>query len=120
MNAVAHRVTAAVAVGAVLRHAEQLRGESTGWPIGGAGLAALLTNLPDILEPALHPNHRQFFHSLTFAALIGAGWKSAYDWKPMTEDGRFWRRVFMIGAGAYLCHLALDATTAKSLPLLGK
>ena len=120
MNAAAHQVTAAAAVGAVLHHTERLRSESTSWPIAGAGLAALLTNLPDILEPALHPNHRQFFHSLAFAALIGAGWKSVYDWKPATDDGRLWRRVIMIGAGAYLCHLALDATTVKSLPLLGK
>lgn len=30
------------------------------------------------------------------------------------------RRVGMIGISAYLLHLAVDATTAKSLPLMGK
>lgn len=63
-------------------------GKLTFKPIVGAGLAVLLTNLPDQMEPATHPNHRQFFHSVACAA--------------------------------YGVHLALDATTRKSLPFFGR
>jgi len=62
----------------------------------------------------------QFFHSLAFAAAVAVGWKALYDWQPETDDARFWRKVGMIGAGAYLCHLVLDATTKRSLPLIGR
>lgn len=120
MNASAHQWTTALATGAVLHSRECERGETTAWPLAGGGLAALLTKLPDILEPAVHPNHRQFFHSVAFAALVAGGWKALYDWQPQSDDGRFWRKVAMIGAGAYLCHLALDALTPRSLPLIGR
>ncbi len=120
MNAAAHQCTAALATGAVLHIHERDRGEATAWPLAGGGLAAVFTKLPDVLEPAVNPNHRQFFHSVAFALLVGAGWKTLYDLKPETDDGRFWRKVGMIAAGAYLCHLALDATTTRSLPLIGR
>jgi len=51
--------------------------------------------------------------------LIVAG-KALYDWQPETDEGRFWRKAGLIGLGAYMCHLALDATTPRSLPLLGR
>lgn len=35
------------------------------------GTGAAVSRLPDILEPAFHPNHRAFFHSFTFGALLG-------------------------------------------------
>lgn len=120
MNAAPHQWTAALAVGAVLRSGEVERGEATAWPLAGGGLAALLTKPPDVLEPAVDPHHRQFFHSVACAALVTAGWKALHEWQPQSEEGRFWRKVAMIGAGAYLCHLALDALTARSLPLVGR
>ena len=120
MNAAAHQWTAALATGVVLHADERTRGEATALPIVGAGFAALATNLPDILEPAVNPHHRQFFHSLVFAGLLIAGGKALYDWNPETHEGRFWRKARLIGLGAYLCHLALDATTPRSLPFLGK
>lgn len=120
MNAASHQITAAIISGLMLHAEERKNGQTTAWPIAGAGIAALLTKLPDVLEPAVTPNHRQFFHSLAFAGLLIWGWKAIYDWQPKTDDGRFWRRVAMIGAGAYLCHLALDATTPRSLPVFGR
>ena len=43
-------------------------------PLVGAPLSAALATLPDILEPALkNPNHRQFFHGLIFATVVGVG-----------------------------------------------
>ena len=120
MNAAAHQWTAALATGVVLHSRELERGKATAWPLAGSGLAAILTKLPDILEPPVHPHHRQLFHSLAFATLVAAGWKALYEWRPQSDEGRFWRKLGMIGAGAYLCHLALDALTARSLPLVGR
>ncbi len=120
MNAAAHQWAAALTAGFVLHANERTRGQVTAWPIAGAGLAAAATNLPDILEPAVNPHHRQFFHSLAFGGLLIAGGKALYDWQPETDEGRFWRKAGLIGLGAYLCHLALDATTPRSLPLLGR
>jgi hypothetical protein len=53
MNAAAHYWTAALAAGMVLRADERTRGQMTPWPIAGTGLAAVATDLPDILEPAV-------------------------------------------------------------------
>jgi membrane-bound metal-dependent hydrolase YbcI (DUF457 family) len=120
MNAAAHQWTAALATGLALHADERARGQTTAWPIAGAGFAAVATNLPDIMEPAVNPHHRQFFHSLAFAGLLIVAGKALYDWQPETDEGRFWRKAGLIGLGAYMCHLALDATTPRSLPLLGR
>ena len=120
MNSTTHRLTAALATGFVLHATEREQNQQTAWPLTGAGLAAIFTSLPDILEPATNPHHRQFFHSLVFAGGVAYCWKAIYDWQPETDDGRFLRKVALIAAGAYMCHLALDATTPKSLPILGR
>ena len=119
-NGVTHRITAAVTVGAACVHAERNQQEKTLMPIAGAGLATVLTNLPDVIEPALHPNHRQFFHSFLFAGTVAWAGYQAYKWVPETPFEEALRFVLMVGAGAYLVHLALDARTAKSLPLVGR
>lgn len=86
-----------------------------------AGLAAsVLTKLPDLLEPATSPNHRQFFHSLVFASLLGVGLYKLHQWEPDAVADKFWKALGMLAISGYLIHLALDATTAKSLPLIGK
>ncbi|MGH8322705.1 MAG: hypothetical protein ACRETD_02730 [Steroidobacteraceae bacterium] len=63
----AHQTTAALSAGLLLHAEDRKRGQLTAWPIAGAGAAALATNVPDVLEPALAPNHRQFFHSCSMA-----------------------------------------------------
>jgi membrane-bound metal-dependent hydrolase YbcI (DUF457 family) len=122
MNAAAHQLTAGAAVGLFLAHHEQKNGSSTAGPLVSGGLAALLTKLPDLLEPASTPNHRQFFHSLMFAALLGVGLHELHAWKPDEDEEllKFVRWVGLLAGSAYLIHLALDFTTAKSLPLIGK
>src|SRR4051812_12876334 len=119
-NGPTHRLAAAAIVGMACVHAERHHKCSTFKPVAGAALAAFLTNLPDILEPALHPNHRQFFHSLLFAALVMRGAHCVYEWEPQTDREEITRFILLVGAGAYLVHLALDAVTAKSLPLIGR
>jgi len=73
-----------------------------------------------MLEPASHPNHRQLFHSLAFAGVLGVAAHKLYTWEPDSPFDEATRFVLLVGVGAYLIHLLLDAGTPKSLPLIGK
>lgn len=119
-NASAHSLGAAIAVGVSLWTEEQSRGVSTPAPYVGSGLAAFLGSLPDLIEPAHNPHHRQFFHSVTFAAGLGYGMYHLYQWVPENDWERLLRFLGLVAGSAYLTHLAMDATTARSIPLLGK
>lgn len=119
-NAVTHQLTAALVMGLASMCDEADKGKATAKPLFAAALAAKLTKLPDILEPAFHPNHRQFFHGVAFASLVGLAGYRLYQWQPQGEWEEFVRFVLLVGAGSYLVHLMLDATTSKSLPLIGK
>jgi hypothetical protein len=118
--AFAHRVVAGAGIGFAIAYKESRTGQSTAWPVAGGGLGALFGTLPDILEPADHPNHRQFYHGLFFAAVLGYAWYKLYQWKPEESWQRTARMFGLIAIGAYLIHLAMDATTPKSIPLVGK
>lgn len=94
-----------------------------GRPVDASALAmgtaaALLPSLPDVLEPAVHPNHRRFFHSLTFALAVGYSMRRAYAWETQGPWEQLARYALLVGGAAYLAHLARDAFTAKSLPLI--
>lgn len=117
-NAIAHRVGAALAIGGASALAEHKNGENTAAPLAHATLAGTFGTLPDILEPACHPNHRRFFHSVVFAGFLGYGVHRLYQWKPQDELQQLMRLLGLIAGGSYLVHLAMDATTAKSLPLI--
>ena len=88
-------------------------------PLLGSAVAAFFTNLPDVLEPATSPNHRAMFHSLAFAALLGTCLYQLNQWQTETELESLLKGAGMLALSAYLIHLALDFTTAKSLPLIG-
>lgn len=120
MNGLTHRVVAGLAVGAVLADREANQGKRTLRPVAGGTIAAVLTNLPDILEPASSPNHRAFFHSLAFVAMVGIGLHKLSQWETQTEQEKFWKSLGMLAGSAYLIHLALDFTTHRSLPVLGR
>ena len=67
----------------------------------------------------MHPNHRQFFHSIAFALALVFGIRKVYVWEP-TKPLQHLVKIVMLAAGsAYLMHLVMDATTPKSLPLIG-
>lgn len=87
--------------------------------MAGAALAACATNVPDLLEPASHPGHRRFFHSFTFAGLLGYAGYRVYKWETDGEFEAIVRFALLAGIGAYLIHLLMDARTPKGLPLLG-
>jgi membrane-bound metal-dependent hydrolase YbcI (DUF457 family) len=113
-------MAAAVVVGSACFYAEGNQQTKTVKPFVGTGLAAILTNLPDMIEPASHPNHRQFFHSLAFAGLLGLATRKVYQWKtdnPFDEAARF---ILLVGSAAYFVHLLLDFSTPRSLPIVGK
>jgi inner membrane protein len=119
-SAAAHRIGAAITVGTVVAGHESQNGAVTGQPVAAAGLAALLGTLPDVLEPALHPNHRQFCHSVVCAVSIGYGMHRLYKWKPQTTFEKGLRWVLLIGGGTWLTHIGMDAMTPKSIPFLGR
>jgi inner membrane protein len=119
-NALAHRTGAAVVIGGFLLARERQEGKSTLAPFGGSLLAAICTNIPDWLEPATHPHHRQLFHSLAFAALLAHGMLKVYEWKPETDSEKFIRFCLLTAGASYLMHLAMDFGTPRSLPMLGK
>jgi inner membrane protein len=120
MNAAAHQMAAGAGIFLVMAHQEDVTGEKTAWPLVGGVAGSLLACVPDRIEPAIHPNHRQFFHSLVFAAGLGYCFLKVKQWEPESTEGALVRKLALIGIGAYLVHLALDATTAKSLPLVGR
>jgi inner membrane protein len=83
-------------------------------------IGAAVARLPDILEPALHPNHRQLFHSITTLLAVGTGVIKAYKWEPETPFEGVLRGLIVLGGVAYISHLLADGSTPKGLPLFGK
>ena len=75
---------------------------------------------PDKLEPAIHPNHRDFYHSILFAALVGGVGYSTWKDLRETRNARIatdvkqisFREIvdiILISASAsYLLHLIAD------------
>jgi len=120
MNGAPHRLVAGAAVSLYMGKKEADAGVATLQPVAGGIAATIFTGLPDLLEPATSPNHRQFFHSVAFAALLAWGLYTLHKWEPQDSAEKFWKAVGMLAMSGYLIHLALDATTAKSLPLIGK
>lgn len=121
MRAAAHAVISggsAFAVVALLKH----RHPAARLPHPGfaALVAAVASGIPDVLEPANSPYHRQFCHSAAFAALVASGMKKLYDWMPSTPGDALLRDVLLSIGFGYMTHLCADATTAMGLPLVGK
>lgn len=85
------------------------------------GIRAVFGKLPDVLELSLkNPHHRQFYHNVVMLALVGYGTKKACDWETRNMAESIIRGITLCAGVGYLTHLLLDATTSRSLPLLGK
>lgn len=119
-NALAHRTGAAVMVCGFLLAQEKQEGKNTLVPIGGSLLAAFCTNIPDLLEPATNPHHRQFFHSVAFVELVLWGMYKLSEWKPETDAEKLLRFCLLIAGASILAHLVMDSGTPRSLPMFGK
>jgi membrane-bound metal-dependent hydrolase YbcI (DUF457 family) len=86
--------------------------------------------LPDMIEPAINPNHRSFFHSTTFAGIstiVGIhAWKDLKEkinTKEIKSINGFGQHEFIdigliIICASVLLHLTLDAFTPKGLPII--
>jgi len=85
---------------------EVLWGAAKGGVVGGVGAA-----VPDILEPAITPNHRGFFHSaplLVALMIIAAGIFGR-------SKSALMGLVFSFVLG-YISHLWADGNTSQGLP----
>ena len=89
-------------------------------PFAAASLAKATARLPDIIEPATNPHHRQFFHSLVFAGGLGYGLYKLYQWETEDELQALLRFAGLAIGSSYLIHLLCDAGTPKGLPVVGK
>src|SRR5437660_2084 len=79
-------------------------------PLVGGALCAACATLPDLVEPALrNPHHRQFFHSLAFAGMLGWGVYEVYKWEPDSDWEKVLRLALIAAGAAYLLHLLSDA-----------
>ncbi|MDH5571525.1 MAG: metal-dependent hydrolase [Gammaproteobacteria bacterium] len=117
-NATAHRLVAGLAVGSASAYIENQNGENTYKPLVHGVLAAAFGTLPDILEPACHPNHRQFFHSFGFAGMLGYGMYRLSKWETNDEFEKAAKKIGQIAIGACCIHLLMDSTTPKLLPII--
>lgn len=119
-NALVHRSGAALLVGSALLSIESRKKEFTHAPITGSAVAAVCTNIPDWLEPATNPHHRQFFHSPIFGGVVCYGMYKTYQWQPETDFDKFIRLCLLAAGAGVLIHLAMDSVTPRSIPLFGK
>ena len=84
--------------------------------LAGCALGALTGIVTDKIEPATNPNHRGFFHSITFwFALSVATYKLLFE----RDVDCLCKELVVIGFAGYSSHLMLDMQTPKSLPLFG-
>lgn len=82
-----------------------------------AGLiGSMAALLPDQLEPASHPHHRAFFHSIIVgAALLKLGHEVLRN--SARSDGM--TIPVSVALSGYLSHLVLDFRTTRGLPFSG-
>lgn len=112
-----------IAAGALTGTAMALYGQHKGEPVNpvlAIGASTVFSKLPDWIEPATTPHHRQFFHSVCFFTILGYGLKKLYEWKPEDKSGQILRFLTLCAGAGYVSHLVLDGLTPRSLPLLGK
>jgi len=112
-----------IAAGALTGVAMACYGQRQGKPVNSMlaiGASTVFAKLPDWIEPATNPHHRQFFHSISFLAMLGYGLKKTYDWKPEDTGRQIFRFLTLCAGAGYISHLVLDGFTPRSLPLLGK
>jgi membrane-bound metal-dependent hydrolase YbcI (DUF457 family) len=86
-------------------------GKAAVWGLLGGSVALL----PDILEPAINPNHRSSFHSIGLGLGLILFNKSLAENKNISDESK---RFLSTMSLAYGSHLLADSTTPKELPVL--
>jgi membrane-bound metal-dependent hydrolase YbcI (DUF457 family) len=120
MNAAEHRLVSAIVLAGTAACSSEKPEQVLPSAIAGGIGGYCCGTLPDIVEPAINPHHRQFFHSVLFGIGLSYGLYRLYQWEPKTPAGDFWRAIGLFAGAGYLIHLAMDATTARSLPMIGR
>lgn len=129
MNGSEHRVIGGLAGLALVAFAasRQNRAPRVGELVSGVLCGVAGASLPDTIEPADHPHHRNTAHShlmLATTATIAVTGASLLEGVPVHADpvAQFlrdlMRSVPMTLAVGYGSHLASDATTPRGLPLV--
>lgn len=78
-----------------------------------AGIGAIGGVVPDLFEPALHPNHRAFFHSYSAAGLLAV---ANHHLSRNNQIDPALRAAIHLGSLGFASHLWADAGTPKGLP----
>lgn len=122
MNGPVHTMVGTAAGSLVGLTADEVPEEEQFWVfLAAAAGGALGGKMPDILEPSNgNPNHRQFCHSVTVLAGISGLYALVNSWDAQTPNDRIIKYFLKGVLAGYGSHLGLDATTPRSLPLVGK
>lgn len=111
-------MAAGATVNAVCQWSERQANPNAEFSFGSLALCSLAggaaASLPDLLEPAYSPHHRQFFHSLTAAALVAYGISGGH----VLRFGPIGRMLLWVLGFGYLSHIVADSTTPRSIPLI--
>lgn len=70
--------------------------------------------IPDALEPAIHPRHRKFFHSIFFIVIIGIAIYYLFKSDDLNDILKWSLTAFAI---AIIAHIMLDGFTPAGLPI---
>ncbi|TGK00320.1 metal-dependent hydrolase [Leptospira langatensis] len=81
-----------------------------GRAILSASIGAIGGKLPDIFEPADHPNHRQGAHSVAF---MGFSYATLQEFKEKYPE---WELIIDPLLAGYASHLVLDSKTPMGIP----
>jgi|SRR3972149_955867 len=116
-NKTTHMAIGAIAGLGAYALIKSLTGEK--WTLGGALASvaggAIVACVPDVLEPALHPNHRGVFHSIVLSGGIAYLNKKIHGSLNVSPE---LKQACAVVSASYASHLLLDAITPKSLPLV--
>lgn len=86
------------------------------WDFVAAGCIGVCFGLaPDLMEPALTPHHRQFFHSYAAAGLLAHANREIWRNPAIPNDRKI--ALGLCSAG-YYSHLFADGLTPMGLPLI--
>ena len=116
-NAKTHALIAGIAgVGTYALYCRRNRREVRFWGAVGSGLLSAFGGLvPDLIEPAVDPNHRRFFHSVVTGADLACGAVKAQGDQSFSDTLELVTVLLVVG---YISHLLADALTPKGLPFV--
>lgn len=83
--------------------------------LGSLAIGGCFSLLPDLLEPATHPNHRDILHSIVVLAVLGyANFKGLQSDK--LDDRQ--KTLLAVTSAGYGSHLIADSLTPSGIPLM--